>query len=275
MCRRLFRFNDKTMATRGRRGVVLTQGDESAGGSQAPTQQAQDQTGAPLSPPPPLVDYGALMQGLVHAMKTQAQTTAALLAQRAVAPARVAAPTPGGGSVVEKPVCTQCGKRHGGEVCWVTSWRCLRCGDKNHKIRDCPKMAQQTAAIAAPAAVRPAPRTAGRPRAQARVFALARDEAELAEHGGFRTGFEGEKRGSRRGDSVPVRAVWRLLNQGGSTSFVIRSFSKQKACVGGRLERLELAGRNCLTDEAGFFGIRFDTPVGGIEASYMGVQFRI
>ncbi|MQM13770.1 hypothetical protein Taro_046696 [Colocasia esculenta] len=61
--------------------------------------------------------------------------------QRAVVPARRAAPTPGGGTVAEKPVCTQCGKRHGGEVCWVTSGRCLRCGDKNHKIRDCPKMA--------------------------------------------------------------------------------------------------------------------------------------
>ncbi|MQM23174.1 hypothetical protein Taro_056237, partial [Colocasia esculenta] len=102
--------------------------------------------------------------------------------QRAVAPVRVAAPTPGEGTVAEKPVCTQCGKHHGGEVCWVTSGRCLRCGDKNHKIRDCPKMAQQTAAAAAPAAARPTLRAAGRPRAHARVFALARDEAELAEH---------------------------------------------------------------------------------------------
>ncbi|MQL73705.1 hypothetical protein Taro_006044 [Colocasia esculenta] len=102
--------------------------------------------------------------------------------QRAVVPARAAAPTPGGGMIAEKPVCTQCGKRHGGEVCWVISGRCLRCGDKNHKIRDCLKMAQQTAAAAAPAAARPAPRAAGRPRAPARVFALARDEAELAEH---------------------------------------------------------------------------------------------
>ncbi|MQL71778.1 hypothetical protein Taro_004092 [Colocasia esculenta] len=70
-----------TMATQGRRGVVPTRGDESAGGSQAPAQQAQDQIGVRLSPPPPPVDYGALMQGLVHAMQTQAQTTAALQAQ--------------------------------------------------------------------------------------------------------------------------------------------------------------------------------------------------
>ncbi|MQL76750.1 hypothetical protein Taro_009147 [Colocasia esculenta] len=70
-----------TMATRGCSGAVLTWGDESAGGSQAPAQQAQDQTGVPLPPPLPPVDYGALMQGLVHAMQTQAQTIAALQAQ--------------------------------------------------------------------------------------------------------------------------------------------------------------------------------------------------
>ncbi|MQM05552.1 hypothetical protein Taro_038368 [Colocasia esculenta] len=69
------------MATHGRRGVGPSRADESAGVSQAPAQQAQDQTGVPLPPPPPPVDYGALMQGLVHAMQTQAQTTAALQAQ--------------------------------------------------------------------------------------------------------------------------------------------------------------------------------------------------
>ncbi|MQM15922.1 hypothetical protein Taro_048875, partial [Colocasia esculenta] len=69
------------MATRGRRGAGPALGDESTGDQQAPAQQAQDQTGVPLPPPPPPVDYGALMQGLVHAMQTQAQTTAALQAQ--------------------------------------------------------------------------------------------------------------------------------------------------------------------------------------------------
>ncbi|MQM18866.1 hypothetical protein Taro_051865, partial [Colocasia esculenta] len=81
MCHRLVRLNDSTMATRGRRGVGPSRGDESAGDSQAPAQQTYDQTGVPLPPPPPPVDYGALMQGLVHAMQTQAQTTAALQAQ--------------------------------------------------------------------------------------------------------------------------------------------------------------------------------------------------
>ncbi|MQM22313.1 hypothetical protein Taro_055363 [Colocasia esculenta] len=81
----------QTMVTRGRRGAGLTRGDESVGGSQAPAQQAQDQTGVPLPPPPPPVDYGALMQGLVHAMQTQAQTIAALQAQVQVqAPAQEA-----------------------------------------------------------------------------------------------------------------------------------------------------------------------------------------
>ncbi|MQL86445.1 hypothetical protein Taro_018973, partial [Colocasia esculenta] len=56
-----------TMATRGRRGVGLSRGDESAGSSQAPAQQAQEQTGVPLPPTPPHVDYGALMQGLAPA----------------------------------------------------------------------------------------------------------------------------------------------------------------------------------------------------------------
>ncbi|MQM17137.1 hypothetical protein Taro_050105 [Colocasia esculenta] len=69
-----------TMATRGRRGAGPAHGDESVGDQQAPAQQAQNQTGVPLPPPPPPVDYGALMQGLVHAMQTQAQTTAALQA---------------------------------------------------------------------------------------------------------------------------------------------------------------------------------------------------
>ncbi|MQM07818.1 hypothetical protein Taro_040664 [Colocasia esculenta] len=66
----------QTMATRGRRGAGPTRG-----GSQAPVQQSQAQTGVPLPSPPPPVDYGALMQGLVHAMQTQAQTTAAFQAQ--------------------------------------------------------------------------------------------------------------------------------------------------------------------------------------------------
>ncbi|MQL95603.1 hypothetical protein Taro_028274 [Colocasia esculenta] len=155
----------QTMATHGHRGVGPSRGDESAGGSQAPAQQAQEQTGVPLPPPPPPVDYGALMQGLVHAMQTQGQTTTALQAQR--------------------------------------------------------------------------------------------------------------ERGPRKGVAVLVRAFLRLLDQGGASSFVIRNSSKRRSHVGGGLEWLKSKGRDYLTVEASIFELRFITPVGGKEASYKGVQFRI
>ena len=38
----------------------------------------------------------------------------------------------------EKPVCVHCGKRHGEDVCWTRLGRCLKCGSKNHRIKDCP-----------------------------------------------------------------------------------------------------------------------------------------
>ncbi|MQM14496.1 hypothetical protein Taro_047426 [Colocasia esculenta] len=38
----------------------------------------------------------------------------------------------------EKPVCVHCGKRHGGDICWTRLGRCLKCGSKNHRIKDCP-----------------------------------------------------------------------------------------------------------------------------------------
>ncbi|MQL68180.1 hypothetical protein Taro_000468, partial [Colocasia esculenta] len=123
------------------------------------------------SPPPPLADYGTVMQGIVQAIQTQAQTQAAFQTQFQ---AQVPAPAQqdrGLGepfqrqkrkmkklmkrqqtsmvpiestflSVVlagnEKPVCVHCGKRHGGDVCWTRLGRCLKCGSKNHRIKDCP-----------------------------------------------------------------------------------------------------------------------------------------
>ncbi|MQM19270.1 hypothetical protein Taro_052271 [Colocasia esculenta] len=58
----------------------------------------------PVLPPPPPVDYGVFMQGLVQAMQTQAHTQAALQAQLE---AQVQAPVPqsqdhGGPSIMEK-----------------------------------------------------------------------------------------------------------------------------------------------------------------------------
>ncbi|MQM16908.1 hypothetical protein Taro_049870 [Colocasia esculenta] len=71
------------MASRGRRGVPARDGEqrrdvprrEDQGEQQAPAPQG------PVLPPPPPVDYGVFMQGLVEAMQTQAHTQAALQAQ--------------------------------------------------------------------------------------------------------------------------------------------------------------------------------------------------
>ncbi|MQL77164.1 hypothetical protein Taro_009569 [Colocasia esculenta] len=71
------------MASRGRRGVPTRDGEqkrdeprrEDQGEQQAPAPQG------PVLPPPPPVDYGVFMQGLVQVMQTQAHTQAALQAQ--------------------------------------------------------------------------------------------------------------------------------------------------------------------------------------------------
>ncbi|MQM04043.1 hypothetical protein Taro_036838 [Colocasia esculenta] len=78
------------MASRGRRGAPTRDDEhrrEDKGEHQAPAPQ-----GPTVLPPPPLVDYGVFMQGLVQAMQTQAHTQAALQAQleaQAQAPALV------------------------------------------------------------------------------------------------------------------------------------------------------------------------------------------
>ncbi|MQM06099.1 hypothetical protein Taro_038919, partial [Colocasia esculenta] len=84
-----------------------------------------------------------------------------------------------------KKECPHCGKTHGGSECWLVAGRCLKCGSSDHKIKDCPRL-QQGAQRGAPApvvaAAAPATGRPGRPRAPARVFALAREDAEQAEH---------------------------------------------------------------------------------------------
>ncbi|MQM20939.1 hypothetical protein Taro_053969 [Colocasia esculenta] len=67
------------MASRGRRGSVSTRDDEPRREERA-EQQAPSPQG-PVLPPPPPVDYGVFMQGLVQAMQTQAHTQAALQAR--------------------------------------------------------------------------------------------------------------------------------------------------------------------------------------------------
>ncbi|MQL77731.1 hypothetical protein Taro_010148 [Colocasia esculenta] len=95
----------RDMASRGRRGVPAREGEqrrdepqrEDQGEQQAPAPQG------PVLPPPPLVDYGVFMQGLVQAMQTQAHTQAALQAQLE-AQAQVPAPQAdhGGPSIMER-----------------------------------------------------------------------------------------------------------------------------------------------------------------------------
>ncbi|MQL85127.1 hypothetical protein Taro_017643, partial [Colocasia esculenta] len=85
-----------------------------------------------------------------------------------------------------KKECPHCGKTHGGTECWMVAGKCLKCGSSDHKIKDCPRLQQgvqrgaPTPAVVA-TAVPPIGRP-GRPRAPARVFALAREDAEQAEH---------------------------------------------------------------------------------------------
>ncbi|MQM11382.1 hypothetical protein Taro_044289 [Colocasia esculenta] len=84
-----------------------------------------------------------------------------------------------------KKECPHCGKTHGGTKCWMIMGKCLKCGSSDHKIKDCPRRqqgVQRGAPALAVAAVAPATGRPGRPRAPARVFALACEDAEQAEH---------------------------------------------------------------------------------------------
>ncbi|MQL83499.1 hypothetical protein Taro_015987, partial [Colocasia esculenta] len=67
------------MASRGRRGRASAREDEQRRDERAEQQAPAPQ--GPVLPPPPPVDYGVFMQGLVQAMQTQAHTQAALQAQ--------------------------------------------------------------------------------------------------------------------------------------------------------------------------------------------------
>ncbi|MQL86024.1 hypothetical protein Taro_018552 [Colocasia esculenta] len=67
------------MASRGRHGGVPAREDEPRRDERVEQQAPAPQ--GPVLPPPPPVDYGVFMQGLVQAMQTQAHTQAALQAQ--------------------------------------------------------------------------------------------------------------------------------------------------------------------------------------------------
>ncbi|MQM15325.1 hypothetical protein Taro_048268 [Colocasia esculenta] len=218
------------MALRGRRGGAPAREDEPRCEEWA-EQQAPAPLG-PVLPPPPPVDYGVFMQGLVQAMQTLAHTQAALQAQleaqalsaacrqegemeqyfeekkasqkrpaatfqrqdkkKAVYQAQQRSVVAGSTQVPSirspgvKKECPHCRKTHGGSECWMIAGKCLKCGSSDHKIKDCPRLQQGVQcgapAPAAVAAAAPAIGRPGRPRAPARVFALAREDAEQAEH---------------------------------------------------------------------------------------------
>ncbi|MQM06044.1 hypothetical protein Taro_038863, partial [Colocasia esculenta] len=80
--------------------------------------------------------------------------------------------------------CPHCGRAHGGTECWKLAGKCLKCRSSEHRIKDCPRLQQgvQRGPTLAAAAAAPATGRPGRPRAPARVFGLAREDAEQADH---------------------------------------------------------------------------------------------
>ncbi|MQL94773.1 hypothetical protein Taro_027438 [Colocasia esculenta] len=74
----LLRKFNHAMASRGRRGVPAREDDQRR--EERVEQQAPTPQGPTVLPPPPPVDYGVFMQGLVQAMQTHAHTQASLQA---------------------------------------------------------------------------------------------------------------------------------------------------------------------------------------------------
>ncbi|MQM09929.1 hypothetical protein Taro_042812 [Colocasia esculenta] len=178
------------MASRGRRGGASTREDEPRCEERAEQQVPAPQ--GPALPPLPPVDYGVFMQGLVQAIQMQAHTQAALQAQleaqegemeqyleekkalqkrpattfqrqdkkkavyqtqqRSVAVGSTQVPSVRTLSVEKE--CPHCGKTHGGSECWMIAGKCLKCGSRDHKIKDCPRLQQGAQrGVSAPAAV--------------------------------------------------------------------------------------------------------------------------
>ncbi|MQL93156.1 hypothetical protein Taro_025793 [Colocasia esculenta] len=78
-----------------------------------------------------------------------------------------------------KKECPHCGRAHGGSECWLVAGKCLMRWSSDHKIKDCPRLQQGAQRGPAPVVAAAAPATGrpGRPRAPARVFALAHEDA--------------------------------------------------------------------------------------------------
>ncbi|MQL69502.1 hypothetical protein Taro_001792 [Colocasia esculenta] len=123
-----------------------------------------------------------------------------------------------------KKECPHCGRTHGGSECWMITGKCLKCRSSNHKIKDCPRLqqgVQRGAPAPAVAAAAPATGRPGRPRAPARVFALAREDAEQAEH-------------VTEGTVLLLGVHARVLFDTGAThSFISERFARQLALESG------------------------------------------
>ncbi|MQM15723.1 hypothetical protein Taro_048675 [Colocasia esculenta] len=171
-------FAFTAMPSRGRRGVPA-RGDEQRGEERVEPRhgdQGEQQAPAPQGPtlpPPPLVDYGVFMQGLVQAMQTQAHTQAALKAQQAqkrpaapfqrqerkkAAHQSLQRPAASGSRQVSselspsgKKECPHYRRAHGGMECWKLAGKCLKCRSSEHRIKDCPRLQQGAQRGAAPA----------------------------------------------------------------------------------------------------------------------------
>ncbi|MQM03087.1 hypothetical protein Taro_035866 [Colocasia esculenta] len=39
-----------------------------------------------------------------------------------------------------KPECIHCGKCHGGNARWRAEGKCLSCGSKDHRLKECPNL---------------------------------------------------------------------------------------------------------------------------------------
>ncbi|MQM20224.1 hypothetical protein Taro_053240 [Colocasia esculenta] len=127
-------------------------------------------------------------------------------------------------SPVVKKECPHCGKTHGGSECWLVAGRFLKGGSSDHKIKDFPRLqqgVQRGAPAPAVAAAALATGRPGRPRAPARVFALAREDAEQAEH---------VTEGTVLLLGVHARV---LFDMGATHSFISERFARQLALESG------------------------------------------
>ncbi|XP_019168189.1 PREDICTED: uncharacterized protein LOC109163920, partial [Ipomoea nil] len=86
------------------------------------------------------------------------------------------------GNQAKESLCQRCGKMHVGQGCNGFAFRCFRCGDRGHKIAECPQLAGQRALPPPPGAGGASGAGSGRgavgARPPGRVFVMARSQAE-------------------------------------------------------------------------------------------------